>query len=601
MSTFRRLIGYTLPYWKLIVISLVGAIGVAASDSAIAFSVGKILKKVFSEDSHEISLSLGPFLSTAFSVDSLSIFRLLPGALIALFTFRGVCRFIQQFCITYAGQLGVQDIRNDIYTRNMRLSMRFFNSHPTGVLMARVLNDVSMMQNGLSEILMSIFRDTLTAVGLLGLVFYLDWKLAIITLLVVPLMIFPTRIIGRHIKRLAKLGLERISDISCILQETFSGIKVIKAFGLEDREVNKFRSANLRFLNFARKTLKYEALHTPIMEIITSLGIAGVIWFGGSHVLSGRMSADAFISFVVAMGMIYSPIKKLLNVYSILQRSLGAAERVFDIIDEKPEITDRPDAIGLDRARGEVAYHDVSFSYNDEQVLSNVSLSAKKGEVIALVGPSGGGKTTLVSLLPRFYDVGAGSITIDGIDIRTLKCADLLRQIALVDQETILFNDTIANNIKYGKTDATDEEVERAARAAYAHDFISEMPEGYRTNIGDRGVRLSGGQKQRLCIARAILKDAPILILDEATSALDTESEQMVQQAINNLMSNRTTFVIAHRLSTILHADTIVVLEKGILVERGSHQQLLAAGGLYKKLYDMQFKMDGPEHTRSAE
>jgi subfamily B ATP-binding cassette protein MsbA len=595
MGTFRRLIGYTLPYKKLIGISLVGAVGVAASDSAIAFSVGKVLKKVFSEDSHAISINLGPFLNTAFAVDSLSIFRLLPFALIALFVFRGACRFVQQFCITYAGQLGVQNIRNEIYLRNMRLSLRFFNNHPTGVLMARVLNDVSMMQNGLSEILMSVFRDSLTALGLLGLVFYLDWKLAIITLVVVPLMIFPTKIIGRHIKRLAKLGLERISDISCILQETFSGIKVIKAFGLEEREVDKFKSANLKFLNFARKTLKYEAMHTPIMEIITSFGIAGVIWFGGSHVLSGEMTADAFISFVVAMGMIYSPIKKLLNVYSIVQRSLGAAERVFDIIDETPEITDRPDALCLERARGEVEFRDVSFSYNNEPVLSQVNLSAKKGEVIALVGPSGGGKTTLVSLLPRFYDVGSGSITIDGIDIRDLKVHDLLQQIALVDQETILFNETIANNIKYGKTDATDEEVERAARAAYAHDFISEMPDGYQTNIGDRGVRLSGGQKQRLCIARAILKNAPILILDEATSALDTESEQMVQQAINNLMSNRTTFVIAHRLSTILHADTIVVLDKGAVVEQGSHHQLIEAGGLYKKLYTMQFQGEGTD------
>jgi len=595
MGTFRRLIGYTLPYKKLIGISLVGAVGVAASDSAIAFSVGKVLKKVFSEDSHAISINLGPFLNTAFAVDSLSIFRLLLFALIALFVFRGACRFVQQFCITYAGQLGVQNIRNEIYLRNMRLSLRFFNNHPTGVLMARVLNDVSMMQNGLSEILMSVFRDSLTALGLLGLVFYLDWKLAIITLVVVPLMIFPTKIIGRHIKRLAKLGLERISDISCILQETFSGIKVIKAFGLEEREVDKFKSANLKFLNFARKTLKYEAMHTPIMEIITSFGIAGVIWFGGSHVLSGEMTADAFISFVVAMGMIYSPIKKLLNVYSIVQRSLGAAERVFDIIDEKPEITDIPDALSLERARGEVEFRDVSFSYNNEPILVQVNLSAKKGEVIALVGPSGAGKTTLVSLLPRFYDVGSGSIRIDGIDIRELKHFDLLQQIALVDQETILFNETIANNIKYGKTDATDEEVERAARAAYAHDFISEMPDVYQTNIGDRGVRLSGGQKQRLCIARAILKNAPILILDEATSALDTESEQMVQQAINNLMSNRTTFVIAHRLSTILHADTIVVLDKGAVVEQGSHHQLLEAGGLYKKLYTMQFQGEGTD------
>ncbi|MGA7827884.1 MAG: lipid A export permease/ATP-binding protein MsbA [Geobacteraceae bacterium] len=590
MGSFRRLLGYTLPYWKLIIVSLIGALGVAASDSAIAFSVGKVLKQIFNEKSHAIAVSLGPLFSTSFSINSLSIFRILPMALIALFVFRGGCRFVQQFCITYAGQLAVQDVRNVIYQKNMRLSLRFFNNNPTGVLMARVLNDVSLMQNGFSEVLMSAFRDTLTALGLLGLIFYLDWRLAVITIIVVPMMILPSRIIGRHLKRLAKLGLERISDLSCILQETFSGIKVIKAFGLEAREIVKFRTANLQFLKFAKKSLKYEALHTPILEVISSLGIASVIWFGGGHVLSGQMSADAFISFVVAMGMLYTPVKKLLNVYSLMQRSLGAAERVFEVIDEVPEITDKPDALSLERARGEVEFREVSFSYNNDPVLLNVSLSARKGEVVALVGTSGAGKTTLVSLIPRFYDVEGGSVLIDGIDIREVKLFDLMQQIALVDQETILFNETIANNIRYGKTDATDEEVERAARAAYAHDFINEMPDGYQTNIGDRGVRISGGQKQRLCIARAILKNAPILILDEATSALDTESEKMVQQAINNLMSNRTTFVIAHRLSTILHADTIIVLDKGVVVERGSHHQLLEAGGVYKRLYTMQFQ-----------
>lgn len=589
-ATLRRILGYTLPYWRLIAVSLLGAIGVALSDSAIAFFTGKVLKRVFTEHAAVITWSSGLLGGRTFSISSMNIYNLLPMALVGLFAFRAVCRYIQQFCITYAGQLGVQSIRNDIYQRNMRLSLRFFNNHPTGVLMARVLNDVNMMQNGMSEVMMSIFRDTLTALGLLGLVFYLDWQLAIITLTVVPLMLVPTRIIGHHIKRLAKMGLERISDISCILQETFSGIKVIKAFGLEDREIEKFKTANFRFLGFARKTLKYEALHTPIMEVLTSFSIAGVIWFGGRQVMSGRLGADSFISFVVAMGMLYTPIKKLLNIYSVVQRSVGAGERVFQIIDEKPEITDAPDALSIDRVRGEVEFRNVFFSYKEEPVLKNVSVSARKGEVVALVGPSGSGKTTLASLLPRFYDVKSGAILIDGIDVRSIRLKDLLRQIALVDQETILFNDTIANNIRYGKTDATEEEVERAARAAYAHEFIMEMPEGYRTNIGDRGVRLSGGQKQRLCIARAILKDAPILILDEATSALDTESELMVQQAINNLMSNRTTFVIAHRLSTILHADTIVVLEKGEVVERGSHRQLLEMNGLYKRLYDMQFQ-----------
>ncbi len=574
MDTFKRLIGYNKPYWKLIAVSLFAAAGVAGTDAAIAFQVGPVLKKVFSEK-------------------DLAIFHYLPLAIVGLFLFRGATRFIQQYSISYAGQLGVIDIRNDLYRSNMRLSIRFFNAHPTGVLMSRVLNNVSLMQNGLSEVIISVLRDGLTAIALLCVVFYRDWNLAIVTLLVIPLMIFPTKIIGKHIKRLAKLGMELIGDIANILQETFSGIKVIKAFSLENREIGKFCHANHRFLLFARKTLKYEALHTPIMEIITSMGIAGVVWVGGRHVLAQEMSPDALMSFVVGMGMLYNPVKKLLNVYAIVQRSIGAAQRVFAIMDEKPEITDHADAKSLDRVSGEVVFRNVSFAYNEEPVLTNINLSVRKGEVIALVGPSGAGKTTLVSLVPRFYDVCSGQILIDGDDIRSLKLDDLVRQIALVDQETILFNDTLANNIKYGRTDATDEEVESAARAAYAHDFIIDMPEGYMTNIGDRGVRLSGGQRQRICIARAILKNAPILILDEATSALDTESEQMVQQAINNLMSNRTTFVIAHRLSTVLHADTIAVLENGRVMETGSHQQLLSKGGLYKKLYDMQFQ-DGP-------
>jgi subfamily B ATP-binding cassette protein MsbA len=325
------------------------------------------------------------------------------------------------------------------------------------------------------------------------------------------------------------------------------------------------------------------------MEVITSFGIAAVIWFGGGLVMHGKMTAPEFFSFIAAMVLLYNPVRKLLASYNVLQRSFGAAERVFAILDEEPEIQDRSDALVLERARGDVEFNNVSFCYNEDYVLRDIDLSVKKGEVIAFVGPSGGGKTTLVSLLPRFYDVTAGSVSIDGMDVRNIKLKNLLNQIALVDQETILFNDTIANNIRYGKPDAGQDEVEAAARAAFADDFIREMPEGYETNIGDRGVRLSGGQRQRICIARAILKDAPILILDEATSALDTESEQMVQSALNNLMANRTTFVIAHRLSTILHADKIVVIDKGEIIESGNHRELLVHGGLYKKLYGMQF------------
>jgi subfamily B ATP-binding cassette protein MsbA len=383
-----------------------------------------------------------------------------------------------------------------------------------------------------------------------------------------------------------------MGNLTSILQESYSGIKVLKAFGIEEKEVVKFSAANREFYRYVRKGIKYEGISVPVMEILTSFGVAGVFWAGLYMVQNGMLKPENLFSFLAAMILLFNPIKKLSSAYNTLQRSLGAAERVFEAMDEKPEIVDPAQPLELSRSTGNVAFRDVWFRYNevDDWVLRNISLEARCGEIIALVGQSGGGKTTLVSLIPRFYDVSRGMVCIDGIDIRSLLLKDLLNQIALVDQETFLFNDSIANNIRYGKTDATDAEVEAAALAAFAHDFIVEMPDAYATNIGDRGVRLSGGQRQRISIARAILKDAPILILDEATSALDTESEQMVQNALNNLMANRTTFVIAHRLSTILHADKIVVLENGQIAETGRHEALLARGGVYKKLYDMQFQ-----------
>jgi ATP-binding cassette, subfamily B, bacterial MsbA len=574
MDTFKRLISYSRPYWGRVLISLIASFGVAGTDGAIAYLVEPVLKKIFSEK-------------------DLAIFMVLPLGIIVIFIFRGICRFAQEYYIRTAGQLAIQDIRNEIYSRNLGLSLRFFSANPTGVLMSRVLNDVNLMQDGVSNVITGILKDSFAALGLLGVVFYRNWQLAIISFLVIPLTVYPAQRIGRSIKNLSKQSQGKMGDISSILQETFSGIKVIKAFGLEGREIDKFRNCNREFYSFFKRAIRYAAISPPVTEFITSLGIAAVIWFGGHQVMQGKMTSAEFFSFIAAMIMLYTPIKKLSSSYNAVQQSLAAAERVFEIIDAKREIVDPPVALPLPVARGEVEFRDVSFRYREEDswVLRDITLGARKGEIIALAGPSGGGKTTLAALLMRFYDVSEGAVLVDGVDVRKVRVDDLLRQIALVDQETILFNDTVANNIRYGKTAATDAEVEAAARAAFAHDFIMEMPDGYATGIGDRGVRLSGGQRQRLCIARAILKDAPILILDEATSALDTESEQMVQNALNNLMANRTTFVIAHRLSTILHADRIVVLEGGEIVESGRHDDLLARGGVYKKLYDMQFQL----------
>jgi subfamily B ATP-binding cassette protein MsbA len=578
MPLFRRLLKYSRPYWWRMVIAIFATLGVAGLDGAIAYMVEPVLKKIFTQK-------------------DMTIFALLPLGIILLFLVRGICRFTYEYFLGTAGQLAIQSIRDDLYRKNMTLSLGFFHRHRSGSLMSRVLNDVNTMQEGVANVITGVMREGVTAIALLGVVFYRNWQLAILAFFAIPLTIYPARKIGKRIKRLSGKSLEKLGDISKILQETFSGIKVIKAFGLEPKVVAEFGAVNREFYGFVRRTIKYTSLSTPVMEVITSLGIAAVIWFGGTLVMRGAMTAPEFFSFIAAMVMLYTPVRKLLSSYNILQRSLGAAERVFEILDEAPEISDRSDAAPLGTARGEVRFEEVSFSYQDEYVLRNVNLEARKGEVLALVGPSGSGKTTLVSLITRFYDVSEGKVLIDGIDVRSIRMRDLLRQISLVDQETTLFNDTVANNIRFGRPEASDEEVEAVARAAFAHDFIMEMPLGYETCIGDRGVRLSGGQRQRICIARAILKDSPILILDEATSALDTESEQMVQQAINNLMANRTTFVIAHRLSTILHADKIVVLEKGEIVQQGTHQQLLEAGGTYKKLYEMQFAAEQRHDT----
>lgn len=571
MKLFKRVFSYSKVYWRRLVIAALASVGVGAMDGAFAWMVEPLLKKIFAEK-------------------QLVILTLLPFGILILFLFRGTCRFLNDYFMKTAGQLAVQRIRNDVYEKSMGLSLGFFNKQSTGVLMSRILNDVNAMQDGIANIITGVFRDGFSAIALLSVIFYRNWQLALISFFVLPATVYPAQLIGKKIKRLSRMGQEKMGDISSVLQETFSGVKVIKAFGLEDREISKFRSKNSEFYNYVRKSIKYDALTAPLMEGITSIGIAGVIWYGGYSVISGKMTSAELFSFITAMALVYSPVRKLINSYNILQRSMGAAERVFEIIDQEPLIVDPVDPVRIDRAHGVVKYNNVSFSYDDEPVIQGVTIEAEKGQIVALVGPSGGGKTTLVSLLTRFYDVTGGAVLIDGIDIRQLKVQNLLSQIALVDQETILFNDTIANNIRYGNSAGTDAEVEAAARAAFAHEFILELPEGYHTNIGDRGVRLSGGQRQRLCIARAILKDAPILILDEATSALDTESEQMVQGALNNLMKNRTTFVIAHRLSTVLHADKIVVLEAGRVVESGTHAELILTDGLYNKLHSMQFQ-----------
>lgn len=558
------------PYWWRIVLAALASSAYGGLDAAFAYMVEPLLKKIF-------------------MTKDMFIFSFLPLAIILIFVFRAICRYVNDYFMNTAAQLAVQDVRNEIFRKNIFLDMKFFYRNQTGSLMSRIVNDVAAMQNGVGGIVSGVFRDTIGLVSLLGVIFYRDWQLALISILVIPLTIYPASILGKKIKLAARRGQEEAGYFASILQETLSGIKVVKAFSLENTMTEQFTQANLKYYDFTRKMIKYNSLSSPIMEVITSLGIAAVILFGGNKVMANKMSAPEFFSFITAMALLYSPLKKLIGSYGSIQQCIGASERVFEIIDASPEIIDSPDGYTLTRDDNRVEFKHVYFKYQDDYILDDVSLIAEKGQMVALVGPSGGGKSTLVSLIARFFDTSEGKILIGTHDVRDISKDSLMGHIALVDQETILFHDTVANNIRYGKPGATDDEITKAALAAYAHDFIMEMPNGYQTSIGDRGIRLSGGQRQRLCIARALLKNAPILILDEATSALDTESEQMVQKALDNLMVARTTFVIAHRLSTVINADIIIVLEKGKIVESGSHGSLLENNGLYSRLCSQQF------------
>jgi len=568
---YQRLIVYIRPHWWRIALSVAASWGVAATDGAMA----KLVQ---------------PFVDKLIVARDERMMALVPVLIIALQAGKALFRYVQEYFIKTAGQLAIQRIRNQLFEHAMHLSIRFYGRTPTGVLMSKTLNDVQTLQNSTAEVLVGLMRDAMTLVALIGVAFYTDWKMAAIAFLVLPLAGWPAATIGRRIKQHARRGQGVMGELTKALEQSFSGIKVIKAFGGEEQEVVRFRSENSNYYKNLRKVIKYDAVSAPFIEILAGFGAAAVIWFGMQRVLGGEMTQGELFSVVAAIMLMYAPFKRLTKLNNYLQVAMGAAERVFEVLDEPMEILDREGAYPLPTVKGRVTFDNVSFAYDEAPILSHLSLIADPGEVVALVGPSGAGKTTIAALLCRFYDPLAGRIVIDGHDLRNVTLSSLKNQMAMVDQEAFLFNESIAENIRFSRPDATDEEVRDAARQAYADEFISALPDGYQTVIGDRGLRLSGGQRQRICIARALVRNAPILILDEATSALDTESETMVQRALLNLMRNRTTFVIAHRLSTIMHADKIVVLEKGRVVETGRHEELLERGGLYRRLYDMQFR-----------
>lgn len=523
----------------------------------------------------------------------------LPVAILAVAALKGLFNYGQSYLMNYVGTRAVADIREELFLHLMRLPVGFHDANTSGRLMSRVFNDVSLMANAVAGVLKDLFQQGLTFLAMLGVIFYQNWKLAAVSIVVVPISSLTMVRMGQRLRRLASSGQEQVGDMTSSLQESLTGIRIVKAFGSEEAETDRFARSNKAYLRTAMKAIQVSSLASTHMEVIGVVGVAAIIWYGGYLVIHGSMTPGAFFSFLAAMFMAYTPIRRLAGANNTVQQALAGAERVFAVLDLETEQARDHGRRELPAISRTLEFTGVTFQYEgtDRPALAGIDLTVRAGEVVALVGSSGSGKSTLVSLVPRFYDPTEGVILLDDQDIRDGTLASLRRQIGIVSQSTVLFDDSVRNNIAYGRADATDEQVTEAAKAAYADEFIRRLPEGYATMIGENGVKLSGGERQRLAIARAILRDPPLLILDEATSALDSESERIVQLAMTNLMKNRTTLVIAHRLATVQNADRIVVLERGRIVEAGSHEELLQRGGLYKRLHAIQFS----ETTMNAE
>ncbi|MFC1788800.1 ABC transporter ATP-binding protein [Thermodesulfobacteriota bacterium] len=551
-------------------LAMVCMLVIAIATSATAFLVKPVLDDIF------------------FNKDT-QMLIIIPIVVILIYFLRGLGNYGQEYLMNYVGEGIIRNLRNDLYDRIQDLSLAFFHKEKTGVLMSRITNDVNIIKAMVSTAVTGSLKDSFTIIGLTLVIFYRDWKMALFAFLVLPLAFFPLVEFGRRVRRVSTGCQESMADLSSFLHETFAGNKIVKAFGMESYEKKRFFEKTLHLFKIEMKAVVARSLSSPIMEFLAGFGIAFIIWYGGSKVISGTSTAGTFFSFMAAVLMLYDPVKKLSGLNNAVQQGLAAADRVFDIIEMETDIKEKKSPVEIKRGPHRVFFENVFFKYEDVMVLEDINLDVKAGEVLALVGMSGGGKTSLVNLIPRFYDVTHGGIRIDGVNICNASISSLRDQMAIVTQEPILFNESVRNNIAYGKMSATDEEIIKAAKAAYAYDFIQRFPDKFDTNIGELGGRLSGGEKQRICIARALLKDAPILILDEATSSLDAEAEMLVQKALENLMKGRTTFVVAHRLSTIDYADRIAVIVNGRIVEEGKREELIAQKGEFFKLYRMQY------------
>lgn len=602
MKERLRLIELARPYWPMLTGSVALMAIVGAAHAMMAFLIGPVFDRVLNPASAEapVLLFTVPVLNHAVYLNDLipkalgihNVWTMVAFGILSVFLVKGICDYFGNYLVNYVGVSAVTDLRNRVFEKVIRQGSQFFESQSTGKLMSSIMNDIEKIQVATSHILADLLRQLFVVAGLLFVLLHNDWKLGLVSLTVLPFVLAPTARLGRRIRRTTRHAQDNAADLNQILQETLSGHQVVKAFGTEAYEIARFQKAAR---NLRKSNLRYvlqQALASPLIELFGALTIVGLLTYARGQIRAGQMTPGEFTSFVIALLMLYEPVKRLTGIHNIFEQAIGASQKVFEVLDRSEEIHEKPGAVSLEQFRDSIVFDDVSFRYPGSPksfALRSLRLEVKAGEIVALVGPSGGGKTTLVNLLSRSYDVGSGAVRIDGIDIRDLNLGSLRARIGVVAQDTFLFNDTAAANIAYGNPAANRAAIEAAARSALAHEFIERLPAGYQTAIGERGVKLSGGQRQRIAIARALLRNAPILILDEATSHLDTESEMLVQRALANLMADRTVIVIAHRLSTVRRADKIVVMDQGVIREIGRHEDLVSQGGIYQRLHDLQF------------
>ena len=577
MDLYKRILSYVKPYLHVLFAALLCTMLAAAGNLYLPWIFRDMIDKVLSaKDAYMLNM--------------------ISASIVVIFFLRGIFLYGQNYLMSWVGQRVIIDIRSEVFRKLQRLSMSFYDRNKTGTIMSYVTNDVSALQGAMVDNTVELVTESIILTGSVCAMIYLDWKLTLFTILTFPVVLFFMNFFGKKIRRSGGQIQEAAADITSVLQESVSSARVIKSFVREQYEIERFERENDANLRANLKNARYMATLNPTIEFVAALGVTLILWYGGNNVIAGETTAGSLVAFLAYAVNISNPIKRITRTTGTIQRALAAAQRVFDVLDLPEEVHDLPDARELPAVTGSVCFEHVRFSYNaGDEILHDLSFEAKPGQAVGLVGPSGAGKSTVASLLPRFYDCDGGTIRIDGQDIKHVTLDSLRNQVGIVPQETVLFNGSVYDNILYGRLDATKEEIEAAAKAANAHDFIMELPEGYNTMLGDRGVNISGGQRQRIAIARAILKDPRILVLDEATSALDTESERVVQEALNRLMVGRTSIIIAHRLSTIKNADRILVLDKGKLAEDGTHDELMAQNGLYAHLYQIQYRNNKEE------